>query len=202
MGYNVPQKIVSTAELAKRFGHQAKLLEQIANFHNTIGDRMITSQRPMMLEAAFGLATLVKDQSGMTWNNTKEVDKYIIRLKQHVDKLARQNNKLATHHKGVKAKVLELMNTDLLRKQVGPIFTILIASLGRYQHLNCCNELRRQAMHRQDTIMTSKKVMIISLVLENSGISQCLPALLVVHDLCSSELLLLLLLLWGWWWWW
>ena len=117
LGYNIPKKIVSTAELAKRFAHQAKLLEQISTFHNTIGDRMITSQRPMMLEAAFGLATLVKDQSGMTWDNTKEVDKYIIKLKQHVDKLARLNNKLATHHKSVKAKLLELMNTDLLRKQ-------------------------------------------------------------------------------------
>ena len=58
---------------AKKFASQAKSLEQIANFHNTIGDRMITSQRPMMLDAAVGLAKLVKDQTNMTWDNTQQV---------------------------------------------------------------------------------------------------------------------------------
>ena len=34
---------------------------------------MITSQRPMMLDAAVGLAKLVKDQTNMTWDNTQQV---------------------------------------------------------------------------------------------------------------------------------
>ncbi len=46
-------------QYAKKSG-QAIQLQKIANFHNTIGDRMIISQRPMMLEAAVGLAQLVK----------------------------------------------------------------------------------------------------------------------------------------------
>ena len=35
-------------------------LQKIANFHNTIGDRIIASQRPMMLEAALALSKLVR----------------------------------------------------------------------------------------------------------------------------------------------
>ena len=65
---------------AKKFASQAKSLEQIANFHNTIGDRMITSQRPMMLDAAVGLAKLVKDQTNMTWDNTQQVSPVVIFL--------------------------------------------------------------------------------------------------------------------------
>ena len=42
---------------------------------------------------------------------------YIEKLKQHVEHLARQNNKLAGYHKKVQAKVIELMGTDLLRQQ-------------------------------------------------------------------------------------
>jgi dynein heavy chain 2 len=79
---------------------------------------MITSQRPMMLDAAVGLAKLVKDQTNMTWDNTQQVQAYIERLKQHVEHLARQNNKLAGYHKQVQAKVLNLMGTDLLRQQM------------------------------------------------------------------------------------
>jgi len=89
MGFAIPQKIAKTTELARKFAAQAKALEQIAGFHNTIGDRMITSQRPMMLEAAVGLAQLVKEQKDMTWDNADQVQRYIEKLRQHVDKLAR-----------------------------------------------------------------------------------------------------------------
>ena len=92
-------------------------LERIANFHNTIGDRMITSQRPLMLDAAVSLAQLVKEQTDMTWNNPDKVQRYITKLQQHVEQLARQNNKLAGFHKNIGEKVAELMDIDLLKQQ-------------------------------------------------------------------------------------
>ena len=67
-GYNIPHKIMTTSEMARKFAKLARDLERIANFHNTIGDRMITSQRPLMLDAAVSLAQLVKEQTDMTWN--------------------------------------------------------------------------------------------------------------------------------------
>ena len=71
-----------------------------------------------MLDAALGLAQLVKEQTDMTWENTEQVQRYIDKLRQHVDKLARQNNKLATYHKLVREKVVSLMSIDLLRQQM------------------------------------------------------------------------------------
>lgn len=117
LGFSVPAKILETADLAKKFARQARDLEQIATFHNTIGGRMIVSQRPMMLEAALGLAQLVKEQTGMTWDKVDQVQRYVTKLQGQVDLLARQNNLLAGIHQQVKAKVLELMDTDLLRQQ-------------------------------------------------------------------------------------
>ena len=116
-GYNIPNKIMATSEMARKFAKLARDLERIANFHNTIGDRMITSQRPLMLDAAVSLATLVKEQTDMTWNSPDRVQRYIGRLQQHVEQLARQNNKLAAYHKSIGEKVLELMDTDLLKQQ-------------------------------------------------------------------------------------
>ena len=79
---------------------------------------MIASQRPMMLEAAVGLAQLVKEQTNMTWTDSEVINQYIEKLEAHTERLARQNNTLATFHKQVRAKVLFLMNTDLLRNQI------------------------------------------------------------------------------------
>ncbi|XP_069679211.1 cytoplasmic dynein 2 heavy chain 1 isoform X2 [Periplaneta americana] len=117
LGYKIPLKIQEAADLAKRFMKQAKALEQVANFHNTIGDRMIASQRPMMLEAALDLARLVQEQNGVTWSDTAAVDKYIARLQTTVERLSRENNKLASYHAQIREKVIVLMNTDLLRHQ-------------------------------------------------------------------------------------
>ena len=118
MGYPIPQKILRANNLARKFSGQAMHLSRIASFHNTIGHRMIVSQRPMMLDAAVGLAQLVKEQTGMTWTDSKVIDSYIEKLSGHTERLARQNNQLASYHKQVCGKVLFLMNTDLLRNQL------------------------------------------------------------------------------------
>ena len=74
-------------------------------------------QRPMMLDAALGLSQLVKEQKDMTWDRPEQVNSYIMKLKDHVEQLARQNNKLAIYHKEIIAKVLKLMSVDLLKQQ-------------------------------------------------------------------------------------
>ena len=67
--------------------------EKIANFHNTIGDQMIPSQRPMMLEAALALSNLVDDQVNITWSSTEALERYISKLKEAVHRLSRENKK-------------------------------------------------------------------------------------------------------------
>ncbi|KAE8745286.1 hypothetical protein FOCC_FOCC007971 [Frankliniella occidentalis] len=117
LDYKIPVAIMEAADLAKQFMRQAKSLQQVANFHNTIGDRMITSQRPMMLATALELARLVQEQSGVTWTNTVAVDAYINKLQTVVQKLGRENNKLASYHAQISSKVVSLLDTDLIRQQ-------------------------------------------------------------------------------------
>ena len=121
---------------------------QVANFHNTIGDRMIASQRPMMLEAALDLARLVQEQNGVTWSDTAAVDKYIVRLQTAVERLSRENNKLASYHAQIRDKVIQLVTliinlvmikqlrwlecTNLVQKCMGSIY---------YQKVKHSNEL-------------------------------------------------------------
>jgi dynein heavy chain 2 len=88
---------------------------QIANFHNTIGDQMIPSQRPMMLEAAKAFTALVNQQNGVTWSNTVELDDYIRRLKAATHRLARENKELAKCHLMIKERVCNwLLRYNLL----------------------------------------------------------------------------------------
>ena len=81
------------------------LFLQIANFHNTIGDQMIPSQRAMMLEAALALSGIVQEHTKLNWSNTNELDSYIDRLKKATQRLARENKQLALCHLMIKDRV-------------------------------------------------------------------------------------------------
>lgn len=83
----------------------SSLLIKVASFHNTIGDRMINSQRSMMLSSARELAKLVQTQNTVTWENSKLVDDYIKKLQSVVKNIACQNNKLIHYHTRVMSKV-------------------------------------------------------------------------------------------------
>ncbi|XP_046395709.1 cytoplasmic dynein 2 heavy chain 1 [Ischnura elegans] len=121
LGYRIPPEIKAISEKAKKFSNQAKALEQVANFHNTIGDRMIPSQRPMMLKAALELSQLVRGEGNamekVTWSDTAAVSNYLNQLKSAVDRLSKENNRLAAYHLEIQEKAIALMSTDLLHQQ-------------------------------------------------------------------------------------
>lgn len=83
-GVELPRDIKDLVERASALTGRARALQQIANFHNTIGDRMAPSQRPLMLTTALELASAVREQSGVVWSDPRAVDAYTNRLRELV----------------------------------------------------------------------------------------------------------------------
>lgn len=83
-GIELPREIKDLVERAGSLAGRARALQQIANFHNTIGDRMVPSQRPLMLTTAMELARAVRGQSKVAWSDLKAVDDYTAQLKEFV----------------------------------------------------------------------------------------------------------------------
>ena len=48
----------------------------------------------------------------MTWTDTEKIGAYILKLREHTDKLARQNNMLASYHKQVREGDEHLCNVE------------------------------------------------------------------------------------------
>ena len=115
LGYAIPNELRKTATHALRFINFAKLLQQIATFHNTIGDRMIPCQRPIMLKNAVELSKLVQSQS-VAWNDEESVKQYVSVLQNAVSKLSNDNTLLLGYHEQMKKTVIKLINTDLIRQ--------------------------------------------------------------------------------------
>lgn len=104
LGYRVPIELRESATHAKKFMSYARSLQQIASFHNTIGDRMIPCQRPIMLKNAMELSNLVKSES-VAWNDEESVSRYVSVLQTAVQKLSKDNAILAGYHEQAKKTV-------------------------------------------------------------------------------------------------
>lgn len=117
LGYNIPSRVVELDEKAQKYYNEAKDLQQIVSFYRTIGDHMILSQQPMMLEAARLFTQLVTEKSSVSWDDPSAVDAYIKRLQEVVQRLSRENRMLRKQHFVVLEKVLSLMGADLTRYQ-------------------------------------------------------------------------------------
>ncbi|XP_023289902.1 cytoplasmic dynein 2 heavy chain 1 [Orussus abietinus] len=111
-GVELPREARDLVEQAGALAGRARALQQVATFHNTIGDRMILSQRPLMLAAALELDRAVRDQSGVVWSDPLAVDAYTARLRDLVRKFARQNAELAAKHSTVLDLVKNLLSGD------------------------------------------------------------------------------------------
>ncbi|CAH0628959.1 unnamed protein product [Chrysodeixis includens] len=95
----------------------ARPLQQVASFHNTLGERMIPSTRPMMLQAALDLSNLVQDQKAVYWDDVEQLSNYTNKLKKIVLKLETQNTYLTSQHVAIRNIVEKLIDTELLSKQ-------------------------------------------------------------------------------------
>ncbi|ALC40164.1 btv [Drosophila busckii] len=113
LGYNVPLELRAAATHAAKYMCYARRLQQIATFHNTIGDRMIPCQRPIMLKNALELQRLVQSET-VAWQDEASVQRYVNMLQAAVSKLSADNTLLVGYHEQAKRTVLKLMNTDLL----------------------------------------------------------------------------------------
>ncbi|CAH0554579.1 unnamed protein product [Brassicogethes aeneus] len=115
MGFHIPNQIKQKSDHAKKFIRHARILDQIANFHNTIGDRMIPSLKPLMLTSALELSKLVQEQEVVSWGDEQSVEKYVLCLKNAVEKLSKENNMLSIYHNQVLEKINELEDVDLIK---------------------------------------------------------------------------------------
>ncbi|XP_022829187.1 cytoplasmic dynein 2 heavy chain 1 [Spodoptera litura] len=111
-----PPAAAALDSLSTALAH-ARPLQQVASFHNTLGERMIPSTRPMMLQAALDLSNLVQDQKAVYWDDVEQLSNYTDKLKKIVLKLETQNTYLTGQHVAIRNIVQKLIETELLAKQ-------------------------------------------------------------------------------------
>eukprot|EP01105_Mastigella_eilhardi_P022238 TRINITY_DN5471_c0_g1_i1.p1 TRINITY_DN5471_c0_g1~~TRINITY_DN5471_c0_g1_i1.p1 ORF type:complete len:3987 (-),score=1077.90 TRINITY_DN5471_c0_g1_i1:1263-13184(-) len=122
LGFKIPPDIRMAAENAGKFHRHGVVLKQVANFYNTLTVQIIDSQKGMLLQLSKEFESLVRLPFGknagdkqVTWHNASDVEMYVDKLQKVTDRITSENRMLRKMHASITEKVMQLMNTDLLR---------------------------------------------------------------------------------------
>lgn len=115
LAFRIPIELRDTATHATKFMACARKLQQIATFHNTIGDRIIPCQRPILLKNAMELSKLVRGES-VAWNDEDSANRYVAVLQNAVSNLSRDNTYLAGQHDDTKRIVSKKCKTKIVAR--------------------------------------------------------------------------------------
>ncbi|KAM7538000.1 hypothetical protein Aperf_G00000070110 [Anoplocephala perfoliata] len=135
LGYSVPPRLHTVATQAETLYRHAIILKQIAHFYNSIDGEMLPCQQALMLKSAMAFERLIKfnrpkgggdehltasskNYSGnITWNDVDRIPTFIAQLQTAARHLMEENRYLRKIHQELVAKIVSLMDVDLLREQ-------------------------------------------------------------------------------------
>ena len=120
LGLPVSSKIQKNCAKAAKFYRAGVLLQQVATFYNTIGQEMIPSTKPMLLSKAIKFEAEIKrisdDKNQMRWEKPDELERFSQKLQKVSEEFKSENNRIKRDHQELEGMVLELLETDLVRK--------------------------------------------------------------------------------------
>ena len=120
LGLPIPSQIQKSCSKAAKFYRAGVLLQQVANFYNHIGEEMIPSTKPMLLKNAIKFEALIKniadEKHQMRWEKPEELEQFSQKLQKVAEEFKAENNKLKDEHKALEKLVIELLQTDLVRR--------------------------------------------------------------------------------------
>ena len=110
-GYKLSDPVLSAVATGESYYKYGLKLKSVANFYNTIRDKIIPSQMGLLLLEAQRFEKVIKEQKGTTrWNNTEECERYMERLMHVTEELTTRNTKLKSMHLALASQVSALFN--------------------------------------------------------------------------------------------
>lgn len=122
LGCSIPREISDAASEAEKFYRYGVMLKKVAIFWNSLGEQIIASQRPMLLNALKAFEKIVMSRTAdngveITWKTPSECEHYVERLQMAAEKLSTENNALRRIHSQLALLVVGIMSVDLLKQK-------------------------------------------------------------------------------------
>ena len=116
-GYSIPDSLQIRERQVRDYGNIARELREIVSFYCTVGDHILASQRPIMIDSAKKFTSLLESKDArITWD--REPDKlgiWLDQLKDFSNRFNHQNKFLRSRHYSILKLVLKLFDIPVLK---------------------------------------------------------------------------------------
>ncbi|RWS13790.1 hypothetical protein B4U79_14531 [Dinothrombium tinctorium] len=105
-GFALPSEIVESEEVIKKYGFIARELREIVNFYCTIGDQILLSQRPMLIDGAKAFTSLLESKDKISWDKEPlKLRAWLDELKDFSKSFSAENRSLRRKHQNILQRV-------------------------------------------------------------------------------------------------
>lgn len=114
LNYQLPNDLVAMNRNALNHAEVARELSNIINFYCTIGDQILISQRPMLIEPAKRFTSLLESKDMISWSqNEIQLRKWLEQLRKFCGQFENENRNLRRYHQNVLNQLMRLFELNV-----------------------------------------------------------------------------------------
>ena len=114
LNYQLPEDLVQMNRNALNYAEVARELSNIINFYCTIGDQILISQRPMLIEPAKRFTSLLESKDMISWSqNEIQLKKWLDQLRRFCGQFENENRNLRRYHQNVLNQLMRLFELNV-----------------------------------------------------------------------------------------
>lgn len=114
LNYQLPEDLVQMNRNALNYAEVARELSNIISFYCTIGDQILISQRPMLIEPAKRFTSLLESKNMISWSqNEIQLKKWLEQLRRFCGQFENENRNLRRYHQNVLNQLMRLFELNV-----------------------------------------------------------------------------------------
>ena len=114
LNYQLPADLISMNRNALSYAEIARELSNIINFYCTIGDQILVSQRPLLIEPAKRFTSMLESKDTISWSqNESQLKKWLDQLKRFCEQFENENRILRRSHQNVLNQLMRLFDLQI-----------------------------------------------------------------------------------------
>ena len=110
-GYTIPENVSQKEMEVTRYGSIARDLREIVNFYCTVGDQILNSQKPLLIDSAKKFTSLLESRDRISWNrDPNQLHVWVEQLRSFSKTFSNQNRFLRSKHEIILNLILPLFD--------------------------------------------------------------------------------------------
>ena len=115
-GFSIPPEVADKEADVKQFGSIARELREVVHFYCTVGDHILPSQKPIMINSASKFTSLLESRARISWDKEPEkLSLWLAQLREFAKTFNSENKLLRQRHQVILKSMIKLFDQPVTK---------------------------------------------------------------------------------------